>query len=39
MSYILLQYDAKSRVSAHAGLKHPYFNSLGSAVHTLPDSK
>ncbi|KAG5838921.1 hypothetical protein ANANG_G00228810 [Anguilla anguilla] len=34
----LLLYDAKLRVSAEASLRHPFFQSLGERVHTLPDN-
>lgn len=34
-----LQYEAKSRISAEAALRHPYFKSLGERVQLLPDSK
>nr|XP_045378764.1 cyclin-dependent kinase 18 isoform X2 [Camelus bactrianus] len=33
----LLLYESKSRVSAEAALKHPYFRSLGERVHQLED--
>ncbi|XP_069693438.1 cyclin-dependent kinase 17-like isoform X1 [Periplaneta americana] len=32
-----LCYEAKKRVSAADAMKHPYFRSLGPAVHKLPD--
>ncbi|XP_026280984.1 cyclin-dependent kinase 17 isoform X1 [Frankliniella occidentalis] len=32
-----LLYDAKKRISAAEGMKHPYFQSLGPGVHKLPD--
>lgn len=32
-----LLYDAKKRISASEAMKHPYFRSLGPAVHKLPD--
>ncbi|XP_049845043.1 cyclin-dependent kinase 17-like isoform X1 [Schistocerca gregaria] len=32
-----LNYEAKKRISAADAMKHPYFHSLGSAVHKLPD--
>uniref|UniRef100_A0A8B9BH61 cyclin-dependent kinase n=1 Tax=Anser brachyrhynchus TaxID=132585 RepID=A0A8B9BH61_9AVES len=34
----LLLYEAKSRISAEAALRHPYFKSLGERVHLLPDN-
>ncbi|KAK6472072.1 cyclin-dependent kinase 18-like [Huso huso] len=34
----LLLYEAKSRISAEAALRHPYFKSLGERVHSLPDN-
>ncbi|XP_028652972.1 cyclin-dependent kinase 18 [Erpetoichthys calabaricus] len=34
----LLLYEAKSRISADAALRHPYFKSLGERVLTLPDN-
>ena len=33
------QYEAKKRISAQDAMRHPYFRSLGSMVHKLPDSK
>lgn len=33
------QYESKSRVSAEAALRHPYFRSLGERVHQLEDSE
>ncbi|XP_029085544.1 cyclin-dependent kinase 18 isoform X1 [Monodon monoceros] len=33
----LLLYESKSRVSAEAALRHPYFRSLGERVHQLDD--
>lgn len=35
----LLLYESKSRVSAEAALRHPYFRSLGERVHQLEDSE
>uniref|UniRef100_A0A8C4EHZ6 cyclin-dependent kinase n=1 Tax=Dicentrarchus labrax TaxID=13489 RepID=A0A8C4EHZ6_DICLA len=35
----LLQYDTRSRISAEAALRHPYFLSLGDNIHKLADSK
>jgi len=32
-----LRYDASARVSAARAMRHPYFSSLGPAVHSLPD--
>ncbi|XP_070240672.1 cyclin-dependent kinase 18 isoform X2 [Bos mutus] len=32
------QYESKSRVSAEAALRHPYFRSLGERVHQLEDT-
>lgn len=37
--WVFLQYEAKSRISAEAALRHPYFKSLGERVHLLPDSE
>uniref|UniRef100_A0A8D1N561 Protein kinase domain-containing protein n=1 Tax=Sus scrofa TaxID=9823 RepID=A0A8D1N561_PIG len=34
----LLLYESKSRVSAEAALRHPYFRSLGERVHQLEDT-
>ncbi|NXA52595.1 CDK18 kinase, partial [Nothocercus julius] len=34
----LLLYEAKSRISAEAALRHAYFKSLGERVHLLPDN-
>ena len=34
-----LLYEAKKRISARAAMKHPYFESLGTAVQELSDSK
>ncbi|XP_041091853.1 cyclin-dependent kinase 18-like [Polyodon spathula] len=34
----LLLYEARSRISAEAALRHPYFKSLGERVHSLPDN-
>ncbi|CAN0063181.1 unnamed protein product [Lampetra planeri] len=33
----LLQYEARRRVSAEEGMRHPYFKSLGERLHKLPD--
>ncbi|KAJ8257791.1 hypothetical protein GJAV_G00189720 [Gymnothorax javanicus] len=33
----LLLFNAKLRISAEVSLTHPFFNSLGERVHTLPD--
>ena len=33
------QYESKSRVSAEAALRHPYFRSLGERVLQLEDSE
>lgn len=32
-----LTYEAKKRISAQDAMRHPYFRSLGSMVHKLPD--
>lgn len=34
----LLLYESKSRLSAEAALRHPYFRSLGERVHQLEDT-
>nr|CBN80613.1 Serine/threonine-protein kinase PCTAIRE-3 [Dicentrarchus labrax] len=34
----LLQYDTRSRISAEAALRHPYFLSLGDNIHKLADT-
>ncbi|XP_069045658.1 cyclin-dependent kinase 16-like isoform X3 [Lepisosteus oculatus] len=34
----LLQFEAKTRISAEEALRHPYFRSLGEQVQTLPDT-
>ncbi|XP_028925086.1 cyclin-dependent kinase 18 [Ornithorhynchus anatinus] len=34
----LLLYEAKSRVSAEAAMRHPYFKALGERVHQLADT-
>lgn len=34
-----IQYEAKKRISAQDAMRHPYFRSLGSMVHKLPDGK
>uniref|UniRef100_A0A4W5NW06 cyclin-dependent kinase n=1 Tax=Hucho hucho TaxID=62062 RepID=A0A4W5NW06_9TELE len=34
----LLLYDTRTRVSAEASLRHPYFLSLGENIHSLADS-
>ncbi|CAG0909279.1 unnamed protein product [Cyprideis torosa] len=33
-----LLYDARRRISAHDGMRHSYFSSLGPNVHKLPDT-
>ncbi|KAJ7414109.1 cyclin dependent kinase 17 [Willisornis vidua] len=33
-----LQYESKKRISAEEAMKHAYFRSLGTRVHTLPES-
>uniref|UniRef100_A0A8B9PPI8 cyclin-dependent kinase n=1 Tax=Apteryx owenii TaxID=8824 RepID=A0A8B9PPI8_APTOW len=35
---MLALYEAKSRISAEAALRHAYFKSLGERVHLLPDN-
>ncbi|MEQ2207460.1 Cyclin-dependent kinase 18, partial [Xenoophorus captivus] len=35
---VLLLYDTRSRISSEAALHHPYFLSLGEAVHILADT-
>uniref|UniRef100_UPI003AABA78C cyclin-dependent kinase 17-like n=1 Tax=Centroberyx gerrardi TaxID=166262 RepID=UPI003AABA78C len=35
---LLLQFEAKKRVSAEEALRHPYFRSLGDQVQTLADT-
>ncbi|XP_046440413.1 cyclin-dependent kinase 17-like isoform X2 [Daphnia pulex] len=32
-----LSYEAKKRISAQDAMRHPYFRSLGSMVHKIPD--
>ncbi|KAI1892992.1 hypothetical protein AGOR_G00139210 [Albula goreensis] len=34
----LLQFEGKKRISADEAMRHPYFNSLGERVITLPDT-
>uniref|UniRef100_A0A493TPX1 cyclin-dependent kinase n=1 Tax=Anas platyrhynchos platyrhynchos TaxID=8840 RepID=A0A493TPX1_ANAPP len=34
-----LQYESKKRISAEEAMKHAYFRSLGTRIHTLPESK
>ncbi|XP_030077490.1 cyclin-dependent kinase 18 isoform X1 [Microcaecilia unicolor] len=34
----LLLYEAKRRISAEVGLRHPYFKPLGERVYSLPDN-
>ncbi|KAL5015295.1 hypothetical protein ScPMuIL_009565, partial [Solemya velum] len=34
----LLSYEAKDRVCAAEGVRHPFFNSMGPNVHKLPDT-
>ncbi|XP_063811206.1 cyclin-dependent kinase 18 [Pseudophryne corroboree] len=34
----LLLYEDKKRISAEAGLRHPYFKTLGDRIITLPDN-
>ncbi|NXW28801.1 CDK17 kinase, partial [Phaetusa simplex] len=33
-----LQYESKKRISAEEAMKHAYFRSLGTRIHTLPES-
>uniref|UniRef100_A0A4X2KRU2 cyclin-dependent kinase n=1 Tax=Vombatus ursinus TaxID=29139 RepID=A0A4X2KRU2_VOMUR len=35
----LLQFEGRNRISADDAMRHPFFQSLGSRIHKLPDSE
>lgn len=36
---LVSQYESKKRISAEEAMKHAYFRSLGTRIHSLPESK